>query len=169
MFCQNLDTLNAVREYGERDALTGLYNRNKYEEDLPKVQGCYEHSLACVYIDVNGLHELNNTKGHEAGDMMLKTVSRKIRDRFGEEYAYRIGGDEFVVFVPDQPEEVSGRLAEELIGFLKEDGYYISVGIAWEENGAVDGLIKTAERKMYIEKKKFYEQAVNDRRGKSRL
>lgn len=169
MFCQNLDTLNAVREYGERDALTGLYNRNKYEEDLPKVQGCYEHSLACVYIDVNGLHELNNTKGHEAGDRMLKTVSRKIRDRFGEEYAYRIGGDEFVVFVPDQPEEVSGRLAEERIGFLKEDGYYISVGIAWEENGAVDGLIKTAERKMYIEKKKFYEQAVNDRRGKSRL
>lgn len=169
MFCQNLDTLNAVREYGERDALTGLYNRNKYEEDLPKVQGCYEHSLACVYIDVNGLHELNNTKGHEAGDRMLKTVSRKIRDRFGEEYAYRIGGDEFVVFVPDQPEEVSGRLAEELIGFLKEDGYYISVGIAWEENGAVDGLIKTAEKKMYIEKKKFYEQAVNDRRGKSRL
>lgn len=54
--------------------------------------------LACIYIDANGLHEINNARGHLAGDQMLRFIADTLKVSFGEEALYRIGGDEFVVF-----------------------------------------------------------------------
>ena len=63
---------------------------NRRSEALIKmcIRDSCSSTLSCVYLDVNGLHELNNTRGHAAGDEMLKTVAAKVRDIFGEEYSY---------------------------------------------------------------------------------
>lgn len=170
MFCHNLTTFNAVKEQGEKDMLTGLYNRNRYEADLSLISAHYKKSLACVYIDVNGLHELNNTKGHSAGDVMLKIVAEQICERFGTEFTYRIGGDEFLVFAPDMAKDMIVALCGQMVETLKKDNYHISVGVQWEtEIPSVNALIKSAEKKMYAEKKKYYEQEVNDRRKRNRI
>lgn len=159
MFCHNVQSHNAIKEMGERDALSGLYNRNRYEMDLPKYLQAYTTSLACVYVDVNGLHELNNTKGHEAGDRMLKSVSIKLQGKFGTQSTYRIGGDEFLAFVVDQAEETVDRLSRELEMDLQQDGIYISVGVQWQTQvTSMDDLIKRAEEKMYAAKKRYYEE-----------
>lgn len=170
MFCHNLTTFNAVKEQGEKDMLTGLYNRNRYEADLPSIGAHYKKSLACVYIDVNGLHELNNAKGHSAGDIMLKTVAGQICERFGTEFTYRIGGDEFLVFAPDIAAEEVSALCGQLTDALEKENYHISVGIQCETDlSSVTALIKSAEKKMYAAKKKYYEQEVNDRRKRNRI
>lgn len=170
MFCFNLKRFYGMKEQGEMDLLTGLYNRNRYEEDLSKIQTFYTKSLTCLYIDVNGLHELNNAKGHEAGDRMLKAVADQIRETFKTEYTYRIGGDEFVVFVPDREEDDVKDLCGRILETLKANGYYISIGYKWQPDvPSVTDLIKSAEKKMYEEKKKYYEQDVRGERKTRRI
>ncbi|MGI6006225.1 MAG: diguanylate cyclase domain-containing protein [Ruminococcus sp.] len=161
MLAQNVYSYNAIKEQGETDILTGLHNRNKFELDLLENQEKFSSNTACIYIDANGLHELNNEHGHEAGDRMLQTVADQIRKMFGSRYAYRIGGDEFLAFVQGLDEvTVSYRLkkAEEN---LKEAGIYISAGVQWTDGvSSIHEVIKEAEKKMYRAKEKFYEEGV---------
>ena len=165
MFCHNLTSYNTIREQRDRDVLTGLYNRNRYERDLEKLYSEYRDALTCVYIDVNGLHEKNNTEGHEKGDIMLRTVAQEIQTWFGGEYIYRIGGDEFVVFIPGADIAEMETAGKKLSEALLEKSYHVSVGIQCEKDAAsMDALIKAAEKKMYAEKKQFYEQKAYDRR-----
>ena len=78
MFCKNLKSYTEIQKQGDHDALTGLYNRNRYERDLPGIFAQHRSSLACVYIDANGLHEMNNSHGHDKGDEMLRTARREV-------------------------------------------------------------------------------------------
>ena len=169
MFCHNLRTYKEIKEKGEKDLMSGLYNRNRYEMDLEMYRELYTSSLACVYIDVNGLHEKNNSEGHEAGDKMLKTVAEQIREKFGSRHAYRIGGDEFLAFAVDMKEEEVSRLGREISEALRKENIEISVGIQWEkEVSSLEELIKTAEKKMYKAKQKYYEKEEHDRRKRER-
>lgn len=169
MFCHNLMLYNTLKEQSEKDSLTGLKNRNRYELDLKKLLRSGYHSLVCIYIDVNGLHELNNTRGHDAGDRMLQMVAAQLRTRFGERYVYRIGGDEFLVFLPDIREETVKELCSEMTAAMEEQGLHVSVGIHWGKGDvSITDLIKEAEQKMYTDKRKFYEQEDRDGRQRRR-
>ena len=140
------------------DVLTGLQNRNRYEACLKKLEGSKEKFI-CLFIDANGLHELNNTKGHFAGDQMLRFIADTLKVQFGEENIYRIGGDEFVVFLFGKTEE---EVSENLTAFndaLKHNEYHAAVGKCIYESGmSVKQLIVNAEKNMYIAKQKYYEQ-----------
>ena len=70
-----------------RDALTRLYNRHKYNEDLEELAKGECPTLTCLYVDVNGLHELNNHMGHEKGDDMLCSVADALKRYFPEDSA----------------------------------------------------------------------------------
>ncbi len=168
MFCHNMKVYFEIKARGEQDLLTGMYNRNRYETDLPKLPELYRKSIACVYIDANELHELNNSKGHDAGDAMLKAVAEQIRSKFGTDYTYRIGGDEFLAFAMDMEEEQVNLLGRELEQALAEKNFHISVGVQWEaEISSVNDLIKGAEKKMYLAKKEYYAQEGHDRRRRT--
>ena len=71
MLYHNIRSYNIIREMGTVDLLTGLLNRNSYQRNMKGYPMMNFQTLACVYCDVNGLHELNNSQGHEAGDEML--------------------------------------------------------------------------------------------------
>lgn len=92
-----------LKVIAETDLNTQIPNRNAYENHMNEYPLRCSNTLSCVYVDVNGLHELNNTKGHNAGDVMLKTVAQEMVRQFGIKDSYRIGGDEFVAFVVDEP------------------------------------------------------------------
>ncbi len=149
--------LNAkkMETLSQTDLLTGIYNRNKYENTLSFLQTALPASLCCVYIDVNGLHELNNTKGHAAGDIMLKYIAASLCGQFGESNCYRIGGDEFVVLL-DSQQQVTERI-EALTAAVESKGYHISVGFAaLTESSTVIEMIKQAEQEMYQNKEAYY-------------
>ena len=169
MFCRNMQSYSAMKVRGEKDILSGLYNRNRYEMDLQKLRKYEGESIACIYIDVNGLHERNNQKGHAEGDRMLQLVAAQIREKFGTEYTYRIGGDEFLVFVMRTEESAVVLKAEEMKKSLWEKEIYISFGIQWQTGAiSLDSLIKEAEQKMYQDKRAYYEKEENDRRQRCR-
>ena len=143
----------------------GLKNRNAYESQMHDYPMHCSSTLSCVYLDVNGLHELNNTRGHAAGDEMLKTVAAKVRDIFGEEYSYRVGGDEFVAFAMDKSAEEMRALIHKLVQEVDEAGYSVAVGTATHSAGGIDMevLVKSAETRMYLAKEEHYRLAGKTR------
>ncbi|MDO4803981.1 MAG: GGDEF domain-containing protein [Lachnospiraceae bacterium] len=152
----------------QADLLTGTKNRNHYEKQLQKYPGMCTSNLVCVYGDVNGLHEVNNLQGHQAGDRMLCDVAAAIQERFGSEHTYRIGGDEFVAFQMDaRPEEVASKI-ERMNAELAGEGYHVSFGsaIREKEKGPInmDELVKEAEERMFLAKREFYRQPEHNRR-----
>ena len=165
-----LDQSKQIEYISQTDLLTGLKNRNHYEEQLKKYPGMSSRNLVLVYADVNGLHEINNSQGHPAGDRMLREIATTMQAYFGPEHTYRIGGDEFVAFRMDtQPEEVSSEL-ERMSRELQAKGYHVSFGIAVREKreGAFDTreVVKEAEDSMYAAKQEFYLQPENNRRNR---
>lgn len=94
---------------------------------------------------------------------MLRTVAKEIQSHFDTEYIYRTGGDEFVLFIPEADEATLKTQSKKLEAVLANMNYYISVGIRSGRNiSSLPLLIKEAEQRMYIEKKKYYEK--HDRR-----
>ena len=154
------------QKLAERDLLTGLLNRNSYEKNVLEYPGRFRESLTCIYIDANGLHTLNDSKGHAAGDEMLRTVAGALRDRFGEKDVYRIGGDEFVVFARDEALESIRKKLEDAQGYLTERGYQVSIGLCRQERPVdMDSLVKKAEVRMYAEKDRYYQETGAMRRS----
>ena len=161
------DANKTLKNVSRNDRLTGMKNRNAYEADFYKIANACERSLACVFIDVNGLKRVNDNEGHEKGDEMLKAVANEIKKQFGDDFAYRIGGDEFVIFVPD-PED--GEIKSKTDGILKEiqvKSYYAAIG--WKihnlnDNLPMEQLVRDAETFMYQKKVEFYKQSKFDRR-----
>ena len=146
--------------------LTGLLNRNSYEKNVGDYPGRCRESVTCIYVDANGLHALNDSKGHAAGDEMLRTVAGALQDRFGERDVYRIGGDEFVVFARDEALESIRKKLEDAQGYLTERGYQVSIGLCRQERPVdMDSLVKKAEVRMYAEKDRYYQETGAMRRS----
>lgn len=139
------------------DSTTGLLNRNSYNEYVSHYTGAGLSSLCCIYIDVNGLHEYNNTYGHQAGDKMLHTVAATLTDCFHSHKIYRIGGDEFVIICENSPFKSTLAKLQEFRTHMKKNHIYIATGMEWrEENLYLDEMIKTADEKMFQDKERFY-------------
>lgn len=166
--CQRFLFARKVSILSETDLLTGLCNRNSYEQELEAYSSMCNQALSCVYVDVNGLHEMNNTKGHAAGDKMLQFVGKTLQKEFGERNSFRIGGDEFVVLVTDEKEEVIQAKIDRVQVLVEEKSYHVSIGCSVGNTSETDIslLINTAEKHMYEAKQLFYQQRGVDRRAR---
>lgn len=156
--CQRILYEQRALMLSRTDVLTGLNNRNFFERSLPDYPSRCAKSLSCVYVDVDGLHELNNTRGHAAGDRMLQFVAERMKAQFGLEHTYRIGGDEFVAFVPDCPAGALPERLDVLRKAVEAEGYHISVGCETQARDTIDmtNIIRDAETAMYAAKKQYY-------------
>jgi len=146
-----------------KDQSTGLLNRSAYERYLLKNKRRLHTSAACIYVDVNGLHEINNRKGHAAGDQMLRSVAEQLKTHFSGARLFRIGGDEFVVFPTDANRERAEASMAQVTAALAEQDYSISYGIA--VGHAVMGLselVREADERMLERKRSYYSE--QDRR-----
>lgn len=147
-----------MRVLSETDLLTGIRNRNAFETAKKRYSDHCTSSVSCVYIDANGLHELNNVEGHHRGDEMLRLIADSLYKRFGIENVYRIGGDEFVAFAVDEDLASVEQKSDEIRRTIEEQGYFISVGVERQTADAldIDALVRHAEEKMYSDKTKYY-------------
>lgn len=148
---------------GVTDQGTGLLNSVAYGHFLKRNEERVFSPAACIYIDANGLHELNNAQGHEAGDQMLRAVADYLKEQFPKDGIYRVGGDEFVVF-PSKADldmcEARMRAVSEKLTAL---GYSISHGIAiCESTTGLRELVRDADEQMLANKRAYY--TIHDRR-----
>lgn len=166
---QMLSSYNLLYQLGELDTMTGLKNRNAYQKDLISHESRHWNRFCCIYIDVNGLHDMNNNFGHASGDKMLSCVGGMVRELFGFEGSYRTGGDEFVVLCTDLDEDMVRERLQTLQTNLEKQEYFVSVGFAFLESGQrLQQMIETAENRMYEAKRAFYSGDRDRRKPRQR-
>lgn len=139
------------------DTLTGLRNRNAFSmavDTLMQRRG----AVGVIYADVNGLKEINDELGHRAGDEALKRTADLLADCCGREHAYRVGGDEFLVLMPQvAKQEFAERFAQ--LRARVADDVSLAVGADWLADAAeLDEAISKTDRRMYRDKVAHYEQ-----------
>ena len=153
----NISSYKSLREMGIIDSLTGLLNRNCFERTIENLDKNEYRNVACVYIDANGLHNINNRFGHEAGDNMLKAIAQALQSKFGSDKTYRIGGDEFVAFAFGDSEKQIEENIESIKNDIEKQGYSISYGVSFSEVSTnAERFIKQAERNMLDNKYSYY-------------
>ncbi len=154
MAVKNLRYINLIEKIGMTDALTGLKNRACFHKDMDETPAA---GFTCIYADANGLHELNSTSGHANGDEMLRFIANTVKDEFGENYAYRIGGDEFLAFAQNVSYHEAAQRAERMCARIESGGYTASIGICvGTEDSSIHDIVSAAERMMYKEKYNYY-------------
>ena len=164
---ENLENRVRIIHLNETDLLTDLMNRNMYEVRMPEYVNDCKNTVTCMFADVNGLHDINNEQGHEAGDKMLKYVANAVKKQFDKEDVYRIGGDEFVAFAMDLPLDELKKRIDIINADVEKEGYFVSIGIAEiSKNEEMKKLITDAEHCMYLEKKRYYESIGKSSRRK---
>ena len=135
------------------DALTGIRNRMALRQDYDAYLG---HEVTVMMADLNDFKIINDTRGHEEGDRILKETGRLLTDTFGEAHCYRYGGDEFLVIVPDLPEAEFQEKLEVMMQSkpLIDQGNPVGISVGYV-HGTLDkperlrSLIANADEKMY--------------------
>ena len=144
-----------LQQYTKRDPLTKLLNRQSYYSDTEK----YAASVtALVTIDMDGLKELNDSKGHVAGDTALKALADCFlkASKHGQR-VYRIGGDEYIILCIGNLETEVMSLIERIHKEVAKTDYTCSIGYAFRfEGSTIEILYKKADEVLYEEKKEFY-------------
>lgn len=160
MVGRNLPIGSFVRLNGEeyrRDSLTGLLNRNAFDDDVEFIQATHDKPLTVMYIDLIGLHEINNHLGHARGDVVLCELADAARAYFGDDNIYRIGGDEFVIISFAHSMAQSARQMGYMRQELLDHGCELSVGMAESDDGEdIPDLVNQAENEMRKDKKRYY-------------
>jgi len=160
---------DALVQQSTTDALTGLANRRRFDEEFPReIERARRHGLplAVIMIDLDGFKPVNDTHGHGVGDQLLATVAVALESQArANDLVVRLGGDEFAILAPDtSPEGVSlfaSRLeaAVERVRIEVPDGEIrvgASMGIAlYPQNGMTpEAMLNQADEAMYADKRR---------------
>lgn len=152
----------------EHDALTGLYNRRKFEDELAKFfrNANPNYDQACLlFFDLDEFKFINDTHGHRCGDAVLSRVAAELRSLVPDDATLcRLGGDEFAVFMPDAAQKTAQHLAERLVSRIAQAPLQIddkvlrmttSLGIACypAHANSADDLVSHADTAMYQAKR----------------
>lgn len=154
---QNEEKLNYLSYY---DQLTGLYNRRFFEEQLKRLDIEKNLPLTLVMSDVNGLKLINDSFGHKDGDQLLKDVADVIKKGCRDnDIVSRMGGDEFVIILPNTNTESAENIIKRIKVLLNEKtteviDLSVSFGVAskYNINESIESILEKAEDNMYSNK-----------------
>lgn len=166
------DTVVRLNHMWVYDMLTHLYNRAgffHFVEPMLTVLKENNEEAFLLFLDIDGLKTVNDTLGHEVGDMLISSMAELIKKNVSEtELAMRYGGDEFVIFGAMGADERLGRLTEKLKAGMNEwnsqnSSFQLSASIGGsrfmaKEIDDLSKLIEQADQRMYDEKRKKKQQ-----------
>lgn len=157
-----------LRLLGIRDSLTGLYNRSYFEEEMLRLEKGRGYPVSLILCDIDGLKSVNDSLGHIRGDELLRRTGKVIAGCVrGSDLAARVGGDEFVVVLPQTDREAANEVARRIVQAVAEDnaghpGFHLSIslGTATAEDASCPliHLYKIADEAMYSSKRACKDQ-----------
>ena len=141
------------------DGLTGLYNRRHFEilaEAEWKRFQRYRRPLSLILIDIDQFKEINDRRGHGAGDVVLKKLATiSMEGKRSADIVARLGGDEFVVLTPETNLQQARAVAERILGATEPlNGVTFSIGVAEAtlRMSGIEALLRSADRALYCAK-----------------
>ncbi|MFZ5959234.1 sensor domain-containing diguanylate cyclase [Pseudomonas knackmussii] len=141
-----------------QDAMTGLFNRAGWEQLMAKEeQRCHRHGRSCVVIviDLDELKQINDSKGHNAGDRLIRQTAKALTQATrSEDVVARLGGDEFGIIGVNCDLDGGRELLKRVLASLAEHGIAASVGMSSRPaKGDIRSAFVEADLKMYEQKR----------------
>lgn len=162
-----------LQSLATEDILTGLANRSLFSEQLAQTltrvkKTKSNEKVAVILVDIDRFKEINNTLGHQAGDVLLTSIARRLNSIKSDEFIARLGGDEFALFTTGTSiEEKSRQLIDNIRTCFSHPFNYndnelylnASIGVAiFPEHGSnIEALLRCAEVAMYSNKRRKHE------------
>ena len=152
---EQMDYINSL---AYTDSLTGVNNNTAYRRDVANLRGNISDGSACfavAVIDVNGLKQINDSYGHEYGNILISDTAATAANVFGKENVYRIGGDEFAVLMRNATAEKCRELAEQFREELRTGGGAVlaaaAIGVSGfrTSDGSSEEVFRRADEEMY--------------------
>jgi diguanylate cyclase (GGDEF)-like protein len=158
--------VETAREAALTDSLTGVLNRRGFveaaERELERARR-YNHTLAFAFVDVRGLKGVNDTRGHGAGDRVLKDVARLLTESSrSHDLVGRIGGDELAVLLAEQSAEGVAAVGRRLKDRIPARREQLDVGVDWDltvgisvypnDGQTIAELLGAADRRLYMQR-----------------
>ncbi len=172
---ENVDLHFQVRKQAVTDELTGLANHGRFQDllsaEIEQVRR-YHHQLGLIMVDIDNFKSVNDTYGHQQGDVVLKHVARVLQDTSREaDTAARYGGEELALILPHTDLEGSYAIAERArtaiaaLRIPRLDGQVILIitaclGVAASSEGLKDDLIAEADAALYTAKREGKNRTV---------
>ncbi len=154
-------TEEQLRYVSSHDTMTGVYNRSFFSEELARLDRGRHFPVSIIVVDLDGLKEINDTRGHAAGDRLIQQAAGVLTSAVrGEDVVARIGGDEFAIILPGADLEAAARVLERIrdeeAAYNREQTEFflgMSLGVATASSrGDLDLTHKQADRLMYEDK-----------------
>lgn len=144
-------------KHNSTDILTGALVRRKFYSDASNYPSTIS---AIIFIDVNDLKVINDTRGHESGDIALKTICDSIYSELNsKETLYRLGGDEFCILCRRTSKEEIDLLIENIHKNITSKGYSAAIGYEiYDKSLSLDENVKRSDARMYEIKKESKEK-----------
>lgn len=140
-------------EMSQTNRLTSFCNRNRFMQDASELKE-YKESVGVVYLDINGLKEINDSFGHSTGDKAVKECADIMKNSVDSKCPYHIGGDEFIIVYVDITEELfcdNVRLSKNA---SRKSRCQAVVGCRWNKECArIQDIIREADGLTYNDKK----------------
>lgn len=170
-----------LERYSNTDHLTGLFNRNYFDRVIAEWQekARPEKPFSLIFGDINGLKRINDTYGHPAGDMMIRSCANLLSQAVrASDLVFRLGGDEVVILCPStglaQTEELVKRIklgmatlrvpcVDEVSGQVTEERVHISFGVACSTEEGPGEVVALADKRMFEEKNQYYQDGGVER------
>ncbi len=154
------------------DSLTGLYNRMAYNRyAVPMFQQCMKNNqgLLVMFVDVDRLKYINDTFGHDTGNVAIKTIAMATSNQIPEDgIVIRYGGDEFVALVPNMTEEQAEDIVRRIYLHVAKVSHALNIGfeitasigfvVATDSTRSLGDYINDADDRMYNVKRKHHEK-----------
>ncbi|RED53918.1 GGDEF domain-containing protein [Aestuariispira insulae] len=157
--------LSHQKRVARQDGLTNALNRSAFDHDVRRIADQVRDGrmpdCLMAYIDIDGLKNVNDSRGHIAGDELLCLFAQSlIEEMRGDDRVYRIGGDEFAVLWPGTPGMNAAQLANRVATAAKilpgagfpDAGASFGISAISEADGDPDQFIRIADQRMYEEK-----------------
>ncbi|AWG45969.1 hypothetical protein AM586_08135 [Massilia sp. WG5] len=165
----NVSLRETLKQQSTVDALTGLYNRRYFDESLKRELARAKRtrsSCSVIMVDLDHFKRINDSYGHDAGDLVLKAAAKQLFSRLrASDVACRYGGEELVLLLPECEAEAAAKCAEGIRRALSDiefdhlgqriAGVTASFGVAaWPTHGSDSSeLVKAADKALYSAKR----------------
>ena len=164
----NYQLLNQLELLSSMDLLTGVMNRNSMNNRVTQfLNGEVQYkSLGIIFADLNGLKPVNDNKGHDAGDKLLKDASQLLKFTFDGCEFYRAGGDEFLIIALDKSkEELEAKVKALREKSMIPSKVSFAIGFYYDANGGdIRTAMHEADVRMYEDKKRYYDRFPANRK-----